>query len=105
MPTYIEIQKQIEQLRAQGEQVRLSELASVISDVKAKIKQFGLSAKDLGLTGGRSSGPAARSSSKSTPMFRNKDGLTWSGGRGRKPDWVKAILNAGGSVEEFRIHG
>jgi DNA-binding protein H-NS len=105
MPTYIEIQKQIEQLRAQAEQVRLSELASVISEVKAKIKQFGLTAKDLGLATGKSGGPVARSSAKSTPMFQNASGQTWSGGRGRKPDWVKAILNTGGSMEEFRIKG
>lgn len=37
------------------------------------------------------------------PMYRNKEGKTWGGGRGPVPGWVVAIKDAGGDIEQYRI--
>jgi len=47
-----------------------------------------------------------KSAAKSGPAavkFRNDQGETWSGGRGRKPNWVLEVVNSGGDMEKFRI--
>jgi DNA-binding protein H-NS len=98
MSTYAEIQKQISELQQKAEQLRSQERQDAIADVKAKIKAFGLAASEIGLSGsGRK--PAKISKVK----YRDDHGNTWSGGRGRKPEWVKAILAAGQDIEKYAV--
>ena len=35
--------------------------------------------------------------------YRGPNGETWAGGLGRKPEWVRAVLAAGKSLEDYRI--
>jgi DNA-binding protein H-NS len=44
MANYSELMAQAQALMAQAEQARKSELASVIADLKAKMKQYGITA-------------------------------------------------------------
>jgi len=98
MSTYAEIQKQIAELQQKAEQMRTQERQDAIADVKAKIKAFGLTASEIGLSGtGRK--PAKASKVK----YRDGQGNTWSGGRGRKPEWVNAILAAGQDIEKYAV--
>ena len=103
MATYLELKEQAEKLMAQAEQMREKEIADAISDVKAKIRLYGLTAQDLGLG---PSGPGRASRSKSSPAivkYRGPNGETWSGGRGRKPQWVAQALKEGRSLDEFAV--
>ncbi len=52
----------------------------------------------------RKSAPKASAKAK-VVLFRHPDNaaLTWSGGRGRRPQWVKDWEAAGRSIEEARI--
>lgn len=106
MATYLELKEQAEKLMAEAERMREQEIADAISDVKAKIKLYGLTAQDVGLA---ASGPgrAGRTSrAKSAPAavkYRGPNGETWSGGRGRKPQWVAQVLKEGRSLEEFAV--
>lgn len=101
MANYSELMAQAQALMAQAEQARKSELASVIADIKAKMKQYGLTVADLGAaTGGKK---AAKSKSTAAPKYRGPQGELWAGGPGRKPEWVRAVLAAGKSIEDFRI--
>ena len=52
MASYKELVSQAEALMAQAEEVRKQELASVMADIKAKMKEFGISPADLGISGG-----------------------------------------------------
>ena len=36
------------------------------------------------------------------PKYKSKDGATWTG-RGRRPNWVVAIQDAGGNLEDYVI--
>lgn len=101
MATYSELMAQAQSLMAQAEQARKDELASVIADIKAKMKQFGITPADLGGTGGGKK--AAKSKSSAPAKFRGPNGELWAGGPGRKPEWVRTALAAGKSIEDFRI--
>jgi DNA-binding protein H-NS len=102
MTTYLELKAQGEAMLAQAEQVRKQELAAVIQDIKAKMKEFGLTVAHLG---GSATGTkkVAKSKSDAPAKYRGPNGELWAGGLGRKPQWVVAILAEGKSLDEFLI--
>ena len=107
MATYLELKEQAEKLLAEAERMREQEIADAIADIKSKIELYGLTAADLGFA--RSSGPIGNSrvktakSPKSPAKYRGPNGETWSGGRGRKPQWVTKALQEGRSLEDFAV--
>ena len=108
MPTYLELKEQAEKLLAQAEQLRRQETEDAIADIKAKVKAYGLTAEDLGLSVSSSSRQRApRRSSSAKPAapakYRGPNGETWAGGRGRKPQWVVDALAKGRKLEDFEI--
>lgn len=107
MANYLELRARGEKLLAEAEEMRVKELNDVIQDIKQKMKDYGLSAQDIGLSGGgatrrkrSSSGPAK---AKGKAKYRGPNGETWSGGRGRKPRWVTEALAKGKKIEDFAI--
>lgn len=102
MATYSELMAQAQQLMAEAEQARKNELASVIADIKAKMKQYGITVSDLGGAAGGAK-KAGKSKSAAPAKYRGPNGELWAGGPGRKPEWVRAVLAAGKSVEDYRI--
>lgn len=108
MATYLELKQQAEKLLAEAERMREQEIADAIADIKQKIELYGLTAADLGLarnTGGPGASRAPRSvkTGKSAVKYRGPNGETWSGGRGRKPQWVVQALKDGRNLEEFAV--
>ena len=101
MATYSDLVSQAKALMAQAEQVRKQELSSVIADIKAKMAQYGITVQDLGGTGRKSKGGASKA--KAPAKYKGPNGELWSGGAGRKPDWVKQAIAAGKDIESFRI--
>lgn len=104
-PTFAELQAQIKKLQEQAEEIKAEEISTVVADIKEKIVQYGLTAEQLGfatvIKGSR--GKKAASPKETTVMYKNGE-LTWSGAaRGRKPDWVKEIIDAGGDIEQYRV--
>jgi DNA-binding protein H-NS len=100
MTTYSEIQKQIAELQKKAEQLRVQEKSHIIDQIRAQIKEHGLTAADLGLSASRA---ATRAKAGRTIKYRDAMGNTWSGGRGRKPEWVKAIVASGQDLEKFAV--
>jgi len=100
MASYSELIAQAQALMAQAEQVRKQELADVIAEIKAKMKEYGITLEDLGASSARK---VAAAKGKSAAKYRGPNGELWSGGPGRKPDWVKTVLASGQSIEQFRI--
>jgi DNA-binding protein H-NS len=100
MTSYTELMAQAQALMAQAEQARKNELASVISEIKAKMKEFGITVADLGGTPGRKPGKAK---SASVAKYRGPNGELWAGGPGRKPEWVRNAMAEGKNIEDFRI--
>lgn len=107
MATYLELKAQAEKLLAEAEELRQKEIQQAIDDIKAKMKAFGLSAADLGFAGAAKA-PRAKSVASSKPAavvkYRGPNGETWSGGRGRKPQWVVQVLASGKSIEDYAVN-
>jgi DNA-binding protein H-NS len=101
MSTSSELFAQAQALLVQAEQVRKQELSGVIADIKAKMKEYGITAEDLGGAAARKSPVASKS--KAPAKYRGPNGELWSGGPGRKPEWVKAVVASGQDIESFRI--
>lgn len=102
MTTYSELMAQAQALMAQAEQARKNELAGAIADIKAKMKEYGITVADLGgvVASARRSGKVKVSA---PAKYQGPNGELWAGGPGRKPEWVRAVLAAGKSVEDYRI--
>lgn len=107
LSTYLELKAQAEALLAQAESVRKQELASVIQEIKDKMRQYELTAADLGLApvAAVAAKPRAGAKSKSTApaKYRGPNGETWAGGLGRKPEWVRALLAEGKNLDDYLI--
>jgi DNA-binding protein H-NS len=35
--------------------------------------------------------------------YRGPNGETWAGGLGRKPQWVRDVLDSGRNIEDFKV--
>lgn len=104
MATYAELQEQIKKLQDEAEKVRAAEIESVLADVKGKIKQYGLTAEQLGLVAASRKGKGNKAAAKESTVMYRKGDLTWSGAaRGRKPAWVVEAQTAGEDLEQYRV--
>ena len=96
---------ELQVLRAHVDQEMEKRRAQVKKEGLAKIKsiaaEYGLSADELKLLAGSKS---AVKRGSVAPRYRDPKNVenTWTG-RGRKPKWVEAFLNDGGSLEQITI--
>lgn len=72
------------ELAAKIDELRQKEREPVIADIKNKILHFGITAKELGLTGKALRSAAVKSVEA---RYANEEGKTWSG-RGKAPLWI-----------------
>jgi len=73
----------------------------VIADIKSKMKQFGITTADLG--GASGAKKTGKSKSGAPAKYRGPNGELWAGGPGRKPEWVRAVLASGKSLDSYLI--
>lgn len=113
--TFLQVQKQIEQLQKEAEQLRKKEADGVLSRIKEAIAVYGFTAADLGFgkatgrvavakkeTGKKTGKPKkAAAAAMGAPKFKDDQGNEWSG-RGPRPAWFKAALDAGKSADDLR---
>jgi DNA-binding protein H-NS len=115
--TYQQLQAEIEQLQKKAEAQRKKELTGVIKEIKDAIAHWGLTAEDLGFgvakpsansrktaKQGRSISQAKRQAKSvaSAVKYRDENGNVW-GGRGPRPAWLRAAIEAGRTPEEFLV--
>ena len=86
MATYKELLSQIEQLKAEAEEARATEVATGIAEIKQRMAELGITIEDL--TGGARA-LRRRMVVASVVKYRNpQTGQTWSG-KGRTPGWIR----------------
>lgn len=99
MKTYKELQTEIKNLQMRAEKARRAEVASVIADIKEKMRTYGITEADLSGKGAkRTEKKAVKKSGTVKPKYRNAEtGETWTG-RGKPPRWI-----AGKERDQFLI--
>ena len=86
MSSYKELLKQREALEQKLNEARRNELSEAVSQVRALVTEFGLTAQDVFPAGKARSASAG---SKVAPKYRNPaTGQTWTG-RGKAPKWIQ----------------
>ena len=127
MKSLVDLQAQIEALQKEAAVVRSREYKKTVGQILALMKAFGITFEELrraegrkapgrpsrgkaagtrgrpkrsAQTGGRSTTTTVRA--KVQVKFRGPDGATWTG-RGKQPRWLKALVDAGRTAEEFRV--
>lgn len=99
MATYLELKQQAQRLLVEAEELRVSEVAQVISEIQQKMQDYGLTLADLGNTK-----PTGKTITPSPVKYRGPNGKTWVGGKGRKPDWILEALAQGKDIDkEFGV--
>lgn len=91
------IQDEIANLQKQAEHMIAQRKTVVIEEIKAKIKAFGLTAKDLGVTD-----KSTQRAGIVVPIKYQLNDQTWTG-RGRQPKWVDEYVAAGGNLDDVRV--
>ena len=117
MSNLIELQGQIEKLQKQANDLKAREFDKTVSDIKAHMLAFGITAKDLTAkkTVSKGKGKAVKAvravkavggtKKDGKPVqakFRGPNGESWSG-RGLMPKWMKALVAEGKSKQEFAV--
>jgi len=90
-----QIQKQIDELQHKAHTLIQAKKTEVIENIKAQIKAFGITGKDLGFH------DAVGGHLRGVPKYRQGI-LVWTG-KGRKPQWVIDFLAQGGTLDELKI--
>src|SRR6218665_3832115 len=94
MTSYKELLMQREALEQQINEARRNELANAVSQDRALVAEYGLTASEIFpasklLTGGRIPGARARRGTKVAPKSREPaTGQAWTG-RGKAPKWIQ----------------
>jgi DNA-binding protein H-NS len=101
MSKYQELMNQAQQLMAQAEEARKAELQGVIQQIKATMAEHGITLADFGGEPGRRAGTRAKKTAE--VRYRGPNGEVWSGGRGRRPDWVLQLQTQGKDIEQYRV--
>lgn len=112
--TYTALKSQIDKLQKEAEEILKTEKVAVIERIKEAVAVYGLTAKDLGL--GKQlrkprpkrvprtpDGTNPQKSDKKPRAAKYADGKgnEWNG-RGEQPEWVKAAIVAGRSLNDLR---
>ena len=108
MSSLAEIQAQIYALQEKANLIKNREKEGIILELREKVKTYDLTAADLGLyipemTVVRRTPKGMKVVTKPEAKYRDAHGNEWSGGRGRRPQWVIAAMEAGEDLENYRI--
>ena len=104
--TYQQVQKQIQALQLEAEKLRMHEVSGVIDRIKVAIAEYSITAEQLGF-GSSSRRVIAKKTSGKAPnasqaKYANALGQVW-GGKGPRPAWLRAELEAGKSPADFLV--
>lgn len=99
-----ELEREIAQLEAKRRSILAEKRKQACEEVRAAIRLYGFTPRELGLgSPGRGRAKAVAAARKA--MYRNpgNPAQTWHGGKGPRPKWVRALLDAGMRLEDLLI--
>lgn len=76
----------------------------VIEDIQSQVKEYNITPEQIfGNIKAAKVKKVKKSADVPVFLYKNEKGEDWTGGRGATPKWVKAIKDAGGEIEKYRI--
>jgi DNA-binding protein H-NS len=103
MVTIAEIDAQIRTLQEQKASMVAEGKKQAINEIKAKMAEYGITANDLQGTGVTTK-KAKAERAPSIIKYKKSETETWGGGKGPKPKWVKAVIDAGEDIEKYNVN-
>jgi DNA-binding protein H-NS len=100
MSTIAELSAQIAALQKQLEEKQAEGKRDAVRKIREIMAEYDLSVDDL--EGKRGGFKSVKVKTPSVVKYRKSDTETWVG-RGPKPQWVKEVESAGGSIEQYRV--
>lgn len=104
--TIEELDSEIARLTEEREALKAKQVAEVVSNIKDAIARYELTRDDLfGVKrrgGSQGDGRKRAAAANVGAAYQDGAGNSW-GGRGPRPKWLRAALQAGRSLEEFRV--
>ncbi|WP_444633864.1 H-NS family nucleoid-associated regulatory protein [Cupriavidus oxalaticus] len=79
-----------------------TERAAAIRWIRAEMADYGLTMEELAAAGCFDPPPPPQPAPPPVVCYRNAAGQSWDG-QGDMPDWLQRAVNAGQSVEFFRV--
>lgn len=100
----LKLEGRIAELRSRRAELLSKEKTAKLAEVRKIISQYGITVTELKLPAkmGKGRKAVAVPAPIAKVKYRNADGGTWSGGRGRKPQWVKEAM-AAGTLEQSAV--
>lgn len=98
--SYLELKAKAEELMREAEKARREQIAQVIAEIRAKMAEHGITVEDLGGRGGAKRATGAKAK---VVRYRGPNGEEWSGGPGRRPEWVRDAIAKGEDLEKYRV--
>jgi DNA-binding protein H-NS len=89
-------------LEKEIESTRREELAGAIGKVKALMQEFGLTVADISSKSSVRPTSTAKGGKVAAKYVNKATGDSWSG-RGLQPKWLRAALESGRKIEEFKV--
>ena len=95
----------LKEVEAQHAAIRAANRDAKLIEIKKQIADYGFTAVDVfgAITAQSKSKKAPKVKTELAVKYRDENGNTWHGGKGPNPKWVKAIKDAGGDIEKYRI--
>lgn len=100
MSSLIDIQKQIAELQAKAQEIKVNEVNEKVAMIKETMATYGITLEDL------QSKPSkvgkVKSTSPAPAKYTGPNGESWSG-RGLMPRWLATLVKDGHSKDEYLI--
>lgn len=105
MSTYAELKAKADELNAQAELARQTERMAAIAKCREFITEFDMAMSELGFKAGKQAKEKRKQNAGTFAVakYRGPNGELWAGGKGRRPEWVRNVLAAGGTLDAYAI--
>lgn len=90
---------------AQIAELRAAHRGDVLAELRRQVADYGFAVEEVfgRVTPTRQRRRSVNTSKARAIVYQDENGNTWSGGKGPRPKWIKALLDAGKDIEKYRV--
>ena len=95
------VHAKIAELQKQAEELAIQQKPGVIEEIKAKIKRYGITARELGF-GDKTPGKPNPMAGVTIPIKYRQGDNVWTG-RGKQPKFIVDFIASGGNLDDLLV--